>query len=151
MHSSKLALVTRRSTLFEPARVLCAPRLFCDPRILKIEGLMQRNLHLKLGLSALAAAIALSPSRFSHLFKAQTGLSPAQYLRSIRLRTAKGLLEGTHLSIKEVAGCVGLDSSRLGKSFRETYGLTPSQHRLAVVRQTHERAAGEASTIELTG
>jgi AraC family transcriptional regulator, arabinose operon regulatory protein len=148
---SRLSLVARRSTLFEPVRVFCAPRLFCDPRILKIEGLMRRNLHLKLGLRELAAAIALSPSRFSHLFKAQTGLSPAQYLKSIRLQKAKGLLEGTHLSIKEVAGCVGLDSSRLGKTFREIYGVRPSQYRSVAFKQTCEYAATDGSAVEFTG
>ena len=149
MHSSRLAFVTKRSTPFEPVRVFCAPRLFRDPRIRKIEGLMRRNLHLRLDVPELAAAVALSPSRFSHLFKAQTGISPAQYLKSIRLEKAKGLLEGTHLSIKEVAGCVGLDSSRLGKNFREVYGVTPSQHRFVAV--DHACVTAGASAVELTG
>ena len=153
MNSSTFAIATKRSSLFdrESVTVFCTPRLFRDPRIRKIEGLMQRNLHLKLGLPELAAAIALSPSRFSHLFKAQTGVSPAQYLRSIRLQKAKGLLEATHLSIKEVAGCVGLDSSRLDKGFRELYGVTPSRHRFATFDQTCGYAAFDASTVEHIG
>ncbi|HXJ92698.1 MAG TPA: helix-turn-helix transcriptional regulator [Terriglobia bacterium] len=151
MNSSGFAIATRRSTFFEPVSVFRVPQLFLDPRIRKIEGLMQRNLHLKMGLPALAAAIALSPSRFSHLFKAQTGLSPAQYLKSIRLQRAKDLLEGTHLSIKEVAGCVGLDSGRLGKDFRELYGVTPSQHRFAAFDRTYQCATQDASAVALTG
>jgi transcriptional regulator GlxA family with amidase domain len=153
MNSSRFAIATKRSSLFdrESVTVFCAPRLFRDPRIRKIEGLMQRNLHRKLALPELAAAIALSPSRFSHLFKVQTGLSPAQYLKSVRLQRAKDLLEATHLSIKEVAGCVGLDSSRLGKGFRELYGETPSRHRFVTFNQTCGYAGYDASTVEHIG
>ena len=125
---------TRTSVSF--AGVVHPPRQrYRDPRIRKMEGLIRHNPHLKLGLCDLAAAIALSPSRFSHLFKRETGLSPVQYLKLTRIQKAKGLLEATHLSIKEVAGQVGLDSSRLGKSFKETYGMTPLQYRLITYAQ----------------
>jgi len=107
-------------------------RLRLDPRIRKVDGLMQRNLHLKLGLREMAAAIALSPSRFSHLFKAQTGVSPAQYLKSLRLEKARDLLGGSHLSIKEVAAQVGLEPNRFCRNFRGVYGVRPLQYRLAV-------------------
>jgi AraC family transcriptional regulator, arabinose operon regulatory protein len=110
-------------------RVYPPRELYLDPRIRTVVGLMCRNLHLRLSLSRLAGAIALSPSRFSHLFKAQTGVSPAQYLRSIRLRQARDLVETTNLSVKEVAGCVGLGVSHLIKEYRNTYGATPRQHR----------------------
>ncbi len=102
---------------------------YLDPRVRRVIGWMWRNLQLRLSLSKLAGAIALSPSRFSHLFKAETGVSPAQYLKSIRLRQARDLLESTNLSVKEVAGCVGLGVSRLIKEYRSRYGATPAQHR----------------------
>ena len=34
---------------------------------------------------ALAALVNLSPSRFRHLFKQETGTSPAQYLKDYRM------------------------------------------------------------------
>jgi transcriptional regulator GlxA family with amidase domain len=151
MITSSFAVATESSTRFRPDSVslLCPRRLYRDPRVRKMEGLMQHNLHLKLGLRELAAAIALSPSRFSHLFKAQTGLSPSQYLKSIRIQRAKELLETSHLSIKEVASHVGLDSSQLSKGFRRTYGVTPLQHRFTAFDQSRGEYMGD--TIELTG
>lgn len=137
MSANSVAVAIESSTRLHPDRVRLVslpPQLYLDPRVLKGEGFMRRNLHLKLGLSELAGAIALSPSRFSHLFKVQAGLSPAQYLKCIRLQKAKDLLEGTDFSIKEVAGKVGLDPSRLSKSFKEKYGMTPLQHRFGTLQ-----------------
>jgi transcriptional regulator GlxA family with amidase domain len=100
-----------------------------DPRIRYLERLMQRDLHRPLRLAELAAGMRISVSRLSHLFSTQTGVSPGRYRKSIRLRQARDLLEGSSLSVKEVAARVGLDACRLIKEFRKTYGTTPAQHR----------------------
>ena len=115
-------------------------QLYLDPRIGKVVGLMRRNLHLRLSLSRLAGAISLSPSRFSHLFKSETGVAPAQYLKFIRLRQVRGLLESTNLSVKEVAGRVGLGVSRLIREYRNTYGATPAQYRRLMLLHAGQRA-----------
>jgi transcriptional regulator GlxA family with amidase domain len=52
----------------------------------------------------------------------------------MRLQKARDLLEGSYLSIKEVAVHVGLNPSRFSKSFRETHGVTPLQYRSAASR-----------------
>lgn len=132
MSASSFAVATEKPAHPHPDRVDMEghrQHLYLDPRVRKVQGFMLRNLHRKLSLHELAGVVAISSPRLSHLFKAQTGISPAQYMKFIRLQTAKDLLEGTHLSIKEVAGRVGLDPSRLSKSFREIYGLTPMQYR----------------------
>ena len=95
---------------------------------------MQHHLHAKLSLPELAAAVALSASRFSHLFKTQTGVSPARCLKSMRLQKARDLLEGSNLIIKDVAVHVGLNPSAFSASFREIYGVTPLQYRSACLQ-----------------
>ena len=100
-----------------------------DPRIRHLEILMRRDLHRPFRLGDFAASMQISVSHLSHLFSTQTGVSPKRYLKSIRLRRAGELLEGSSLSVKEVAARVGLDVSRFIKEFRETYGVTPAQHR----------------------
>ncbi len=118
-----------------PLLLLCPPgQLYLDARVRKVQLLMQHRLHVKLSLRELAAAVSLSASRFSHLFKIQTGISPAQYLKSMRLQKAGDLLEGSHLSIKEVAVHVGLNPSRFSESFRKIHGVTPLQYRFAALR-----------------
>ncbi|HEV3277246.1 MAG TPA: AraC family transcriptional regulator [Terriglobia bacterium] len=101
-----------------------------DPIVRQAAGFMNRNLHRKLLLDELARETSLSSPYFSHLFKSQAGVSPGRYLKSIRLQRAKNLLEGTTLSVKEVAARVGLDPSGLIRCFKEAYGLTPRRYRL---------------------
>src|SRR5919112_1568043 len=51
--------------------------------------------------TTLATLVNLSPSRFRHLFKQETGMGPAQYLKEYRLRKAEKMLRTTFLSVKE--------------------------------------------------
>jgi len=78
----------------------------------------------------LAALVNLSPSRFRHVFKEETGVSVTQYLRELRLERAEFLLRTTFLSIKEVMTESGLTSmSHFVQYFKKKYGRTPSAYR----------------------
>jgi len=147
----------RRQSL---ARQIAPPRgpdwpASMDPRIRHLEMLMRRDLHRPFRLGDLAAGMQISASHLSHLFSTQTGVSPKRYLKAIRLRRAGELLEGSSLSVKEVAARVGLDVSRFIKEFRETYGVTPAQHRrlmrlrdLTGVQSAPAPETGRARTTE---
>jgi transcriptional regulator GlxA family with amidase domain len=110
-----------------------------DVRVQNIVILMRRDLRAKLKLNDMARAVNLTSFHFCHLFKAQTGSSPARYLKTLRLERARELLETTRLNVKEIRSLVGLnDESHFARDFRATYGLTPQQHR--------ERYLGLAAT-----
>ena len=86
-------------------------------------------------MATLAALVDLSPSRFRHLFKQETGTSPAQYLKEFRLRKAEVMLRTTFLSVKQVLKQVGLGSnSHFVRDFRKLHGMTPTAYRRAVWR-----------------
>jgi len=75
---------------------------------------------------ALAAIVNLSPSRFRHLFKQETGTSPRQYLRELRFRKAETMLATTLLSVKEITEAVGLGSvTHFMRDFKTRHGVTP--------------------------
>jgi len=85
-------------------------------------------------LRRLSASLNLSPSRFRHLFKAETGVAPAQYLRQMRLEEAKRLIETTFLSVKQVRSGVGVnDESHFARDFKRVYGRSPKKHRAYVL------------------
>jgi transcriptional regulator GlxA family with amidase domain len=69
-------------------------------------------------------------SRRVNLFKRDTGLSPLQYLRDLRIKEAERLLRLTFLSVKEVA-CLtaSKDVSHFVRDFKKQYGVTPSEFR----------------------
>lgn len=101
-----------------------------DRRVKKVLELIDENLHGKLQVDALSESVNLSPSRLHHLFKAELGLPVVQYIKVMRLKQARELLETTFLTVKEITLRVGFnDESRFVQDFKKTYGLTPAQYR----------------------
>jgi transcriptional regulator GlxA family with amidase domain len=101
-----------------------------NPKVRRIVDRMKSELHLKRSLDDWARLSSLSRSRMCHLFKMQMGVSPAHYLKALRLETARTLLETTSLSVKEVRARVGLqDQSHFVRDFNHAYGVPPSQYR----------------------
>jgi len=85
--------------------------------------------------ASLAALVNLSPSRFRHLFKQETGTGPAQYLKNFRLRKAEVMLRSTFLTVKQVLKQVGLGSNtHFVSDFRKLHGMTPTAYRRAAWR-----------------
>jgi transcriptional regulator GlxA family with amidase domain len=57
-------------------------------------------------------------------------MTPAQYLKSVRVSQAKELLETTLLSVKEIRAQLGIsDESHFVRDFKKAYGLAPLQYR----------------------
>lgn len=101
-----------------------------DQRVQIVCTLMNEQLHRDLSLEEMARSVNLSSSYFRHLFKAETGISPAHYLKSLRIQRAKELIETTFLSMKEIMSRIGVrDKRHFTEDFRKAYGLTPAQYR----------------------
>jgi transcriptional regulator GlxA family with amidase domain len=102
----------------------------CDPRIVWAAEQMACSLDRTLRVADVARAVNLCPSRFSRLFRATMGVTPLQYLRMLRLRQARALLEVTFLSVKEVMARVGYnDPSHFTRDFARVHGTPPSRLR----------------------
>jgi transcriptional regulator GlxA family with amidase domain len=78
----------------------------------------------------IAKSVNLSPRRLAELFKAEMGVSPTQYLRSLRMQKAQALLESSFLTVKEVSFQSGFrDVSHFVRDFKQRYGMTPREFR----------------------
>ena len=67
---------------------------------------------------------------FKRRFAEATGLSPLEYIHTLRLEDAKQLLESGALSVEAVANEVGYeDASFFNRLFRRKVGITPAQYR----------------------
>jgi len=98
-----------------------------DSRVTWAVAEMQARMAQPFRMAEMAAATNLSPSRFRHLFTTQTGLPPSQFLRRMRLRRARLLLERSFLSVKEVMALVGYnDPSHFSRDFKQFHGVLPS-------------------------
>lgn len=106
-----------------------------DHRISAVIALMENHLHQTPSLREMARSVQLSPSRLRHIFKAETALTPAQYLKSLRMREAKKIMGTASFSVKEVMIRVGLsDKSHFERDFKKVFGLTPAQYKARCVR-----------------
>jgi AraC family transcriptional regulator of arabinose operon len=101
-----------------------------DRRIELIISKMKANTAAPWDTPGLAVLVNLSPSRFRHLFKQETGVTPGQFLKDIRLRKAEKMLRTTFLSIKQILKQVGIASNtHFVRDFRQKYGMTPTAYR----------------------
>jgi AraC family transcriptional regulator, arabinose operon regulatory protein len=101
-----------------------------DPRVQRAIDLLSDDLSNHCDIKTLADSVELSPSRLRHLFKYETGYTPAQYLKRLRLERARELLEDSFLRLKEVMPRVGLkDESHFVRDFKKTHGLSPIKYR----------------------
>jgi transcriptional regulator GlxA family with amidase domain len=99
-----------------------------DPRIRQALKFLGERKTPKLG--EVAARLNLSTSRFRHLFKKELGISPKHYVRLLRLRWAKQLLEDSWLEVKEVTAIIGVnDVSHFVRAYKAMFRQTPSQTR----------------------
>jgi AraC family transcriptional regulator of arabinose operon len=97
-----------------------------DERVREAMEYICQNFARHIDLGQIAEAASLSVSRLSHLFRAETGTTPQQFLESQRLARAVQLLELTPLSIKQIAGQVGFDSPfYFTLRFKKQMGVSP--------------------------
>jgi transcriptional regulator GlxA family with amidase domain len=114
-----------------------------DGRVQATIELIENNLKRALLIDKLARTTRLSPSRLRRVFKNETGLTPAQYLKQLRIRKAKEYLETTFLSVKEIRREIGAtDESHFIRDFKKVYGVPPTRLRSKVF------GAAEASNLD---
>jgi AraC family transcriptional regulator, arabinose operon regulatory protein len=106
-----------------------------DPRIARAIETLERRLAERVSVGELAQAANLSESRFAHLFRQQTGMSPGRYLQRLRMERAGVLLGRTSLRISEVMTLVGCtDPSHFSRDFRRYFGAGPREYRRDTAR-----------------
>lgn len=72
----------------------------------------------------------MSVSWFIRSFKQYMGMTPMQYITSIRINTARELLKSTNYSIKEISSLAGYDNPLyFSRIFHRQTGHSPSEYR----------------------
>ena len=84
----------------------------------------------RLSIAQMAAAVNLSESWFSLVFKNTTGMTPSQWQLHKRVDQARDLLSSSELSVADIADRLGFsDQAHLTKAFRQLVGETPASWR----------------------
>lgn len=85
------------------------------------------------GIAALAAEFCMSERTLARHVRRATGQGPLALVQSVRLRRARALLEGSRLSVDQVAAAVGYqDATALRRLMRKLAGTKPSGYRPAL-------------------
>ena len=101
-----------------------------DLRVQKVQQMMRDSFSEKRSLGEFANSVNLSVWRLCHIFRSETGVSPIQYLRFLRMERARHLLQTSFLSVIEITRIVGLrDDSHFVRDFKKAYGETPTVYR----------------------
>ena len=102
-------------------------RQYTDDRVAEALQYAQQHLAEDLTLHQLADHVNISPSRFSHVFKAQVGVSFSSYLVWLRLKKAISGYLWENLNLTEACHHAGFhDSSHFTRHFKKFFGVKPS-------------------------
>jgi transcriptional regulator GlxA family with amidase domain len=114
----------------QPFASLTRTRQVDDALIAKCQEWIAQHYDRGSPVAAMAALSGLAERSFKRRFAKATGVTPLEYVHTLRLEEAKHLLETTDESIEQVANEVGYeDASFFGRLFRRKVGLTPAQYR----------------------
>ena len=92
--------------------------------------LMQKKTNTVLTLTELAAAVNLSVSHYSALFRAKTGYSPIEYFNHLKVQKACQYLLFSDMPVKEMASLLGVDDPYyFSRMFSRLMGTSPTQYR----------------------
>ena len=111
-----------------------------DRRIIILKSQIAASLKQRWTVAEMAKAVNLSNSHLRKIFHDELGISPAKFVREIRLEESRKLLESGILRIKDIASEVGFHNQSIyTRNFKKTYGISPSAYRKSY---WVERAAG---------
>ncbi|SFS03928.1 AraC family transcriptional regulator, arabinose operon regulatory protein [Microbacterium sp. cf046] len=111
-----------------------------DERVARVLEHVGAHLADPLDLATLSRVAHLSPSRLTHLFQDQVGISPRRYVERERMLLAGQLLDLTNRSVTAIAGEVGCDDPLyFSQRFRRFAGLSPSAYRERGRRDASDR------------
>lgn len=92
------------------------------------------NYNTKISIDDYAESLHISTNWFIHNFKQYAGMSPAQYILSLRMVNAQSLLERTTYNIKEISEIVGYENPLyFSRVFKKEIGKSPTQYRKEMI------------------
>jgi len=101
-----------------------------SPRMRRMTLYLQNNIDKSPTRRDLAKKFSISPEHVNALFKKELGISPAKFLKRIKIYKACRLLREDGLSIKETADLMGFyDEFHFSKAFKKIMGASPSKFR----------------------
>lgn len=117
-------------TMLEQYRHVATAKAASQSFVEHVMHYMRENVNRPLTLRQLAAQFGYSPSRFSSIFRRETGMSPMSCFMRTKVQQACASLELSDLKINEISLRLGIsDPAYFSRLFRRTMGKTPQSYR----------------------
>lgn len=130
MHVARVNLIDWHDLGQQPFAALTVARQVDDAVISDCQAWVAEHYDQEAPVAAMLARSGLSERTFKRRFAKATGLTPLEYVHTLRLEEAKQMLEAGDLPVEAIANEVGYeDASFFGRLFRRQVGLTPAQYR----------------------
>lgn len=123
------------ATLLEAMRQMLAPPIAPKAIVAAAVAYLRQHHNRSVAISELVSHLGYSRPRVFQLFKAETGLTPNDYLQRVRIEKVQELLAQTGRSITDIAAATGFNSGQyLSTVFRKYTGSSPIGYRHAAGR-----------------
>jgi AraC family transcriptional regulator len=120
----------RSHSSFGAAQAAAPRRGLTDRQVRRVNDYMLSSLDRAIGLDELAGLVDLSRFHFATSFKLATGMTPHEWLTSLRMNRARELLARTDMPIIAITLEVGYETpSAFSATFRKAAKMTPSAYR----------------------
>ncbi len=131
MQTARLNLIDWHGIGQQPFARLAGTRQTEDAAIMRGQLWLADHYREHAPVAGMAARSALPERSFKRRFKLATGMSPMEYVHTLRIEEAKHMLESGNEAIEAVADDVGYqDAGFFSRLFRRKVGLTPKAYRL---------------------
>lgn len=130
MRMARLNLIDWHEIGQQPFASLARSRQQDDAVIGAVQAWIGEHYGVRSPVAAMAARSGLPERSFERRFRKATGMSPLEYVHTLRLEEAKQLLEATSLPVEAIAGECGYeDAGYFSRLFSRRVGLSPLQYR----------------------
>ena len=130
MQVARINLIDWHAVGQQPFARLARSRQVDDALIARCQTWIAEHYHEPAPVSAMVQLCGLPERSFKRRFQKATGMSPLEYVHTLRLEEAKQMLETSDQPVEAVANEVGYeDAGFFSRLFRRQVKLTPAQYR----------------------
>jgi transcriptional regulator GlxA family with amidase domain len=130
MQTARVNLIDWHGAGQQPFARLAGSRQSEDAAIASCQHWIAEHYRERNPVAAMAKLSGLPDRSFKRRFKQATGMSPIEYVHTLRIEEAKQMLESGNGPVEAIANDVGYeDAGFFGRLFRRNVGLTPNEYR----------------------
>ena len=131
---NQLLVILLRQVDAPAAKLKTSNNVHSDNEIIRgAQQYITEHIREKLSVPAVAKSVNVSPSYLTALFHKHLQISPAEYIRRIKLQESKQMIRENSMTFTEIAAALQYSTvHHFSRQFKEKFGITPSEYAKSV-------------------